>query len=1624
MGTLMMNLRCNFLRGAGSYFRAVQQLFIAAILLFPFLPVLGSPFHDAARSGDDGALRRLISSGANPDVVDKAGLTPLARAAEAGQTEALRMLLLAPASVEAPSAVTPLWLAASAGYVHSMRALLLAGASPERVGGKMQPSSPLQVAATKGHIEAVNLLLKFGADPLRNNAAAENAITLARKAGHKEVALLCEKAALLPMEVPVVPATAIQVTPDQDLTRITRDAPDGAVLLLAPGSYERQLQVVNKSLTILGAAEGKSILLGPEDGKTTAVYVQEGTLHLHGVTLAPPGEKQLALYQQGGQVRLTENHFRKLQDHGVYVVGGKLDVSGCRFEQGQNMAIAGIKNSSIRVQDSQFTDFKKSALFLEDKGVLQVLNCSFQDLQENAVYAKSGGRVLVADSQIRDVKGGGVYGQDLLSLIIRNVELERTSRPLTSMDNQRTVILGCTITESPQALGFYGRSAGPMLVTDNRMSDLKLGVQVELSADEAVAVVGNWLKRMGQGGIYILGQNGEHRVVVAENAVLSFPKVGLFFDQTGRVRVRGNTSIGVGETSMGISLQNGAQALMANNTLGSPNAALNFFKTVPGKTILFREWILGPVLSQNLTPIQGLEHRHYLAAQRNPELKQGLELAVDQIRQAVSETGPDEARLLSEGLAALDRAKAEVRNAAATLSRVMVSVEDQVGRVEKTPVKVYAAEDADLETVLVSKKKGASLYLLPGQYWIVPGDHESLAQRVNLKPAERKRIAPKVEDAIWMNLGVGLSTDTRPILVTLRDSEETRALLPWIRHDGSYVDSVPAMRADVTAPQIKEARKALLEVYASTYAAPKHIEDPAEAAEQKRLFQAQRHFGDALMALVGRPEDLTPISSTFTAETPGLTWKRMATLLSLVEARSGSLAEGELQSWLSSELSVQRVSAAVALARLGDLRGLPVLRAYLRKPDPLWLAEDASWLLLRDASGETLETMRAFLGVLEEAASPERPLQFEPRASAALLYLLAYGNAKDLARVGRYPLSPDHAKWLAAAADDPMPLLSLLVGEEHLRTAAPNHMALFLDRGAAEAKSWAGMLDKLIATHEHRVAANAPGLSVPDRKTAYSKSLNTSMLFQSHLWPNRKLVDFYMPFKGNTTPIRPEATPYENIASYHPWFLEPGMLDFVLREFAKGYRFHLYHLDLVPLESIDAQVQGMAKPPAGYQLYRHVRQLSQGWFMNRKHLLPMGQVPFPFITRYREAPGSVVGGGISGILDLETHWRDNGVEVAIRFRNDFYYHRAAFSMKPARDFKQFPYATQGGRSLIHSVQLRRGTEVFPAQNLRAWDGEAHRFFAKLDSESLADLWVDVELRFLDQPPLQFSESLSWGELALQTRLSRQASDEARGRALQAEGDAQAQLDWANAAVEAGRLDQARQAFLRTIALYPDESLLLSSAAALETRGGLAASLAIVEDGIKRFPRSRVMNGELVRFHYRNDQYGAAINEARKLLGRTPGDHQIRFTLACCLLMENQPTEALQHLKQLPPEFSPFYLHVLRYVAAGLSPEHNAKEEVEALWAYEKLESSSAADKALIRVLLGYGQAWRVLEQKELNLEPVQAYSLSGFRMLLQQKPQEAASQFTLATEQWSDRLEYRLSKQMLQQLQQVKEETP
>lgn len=177
-------------------------------------------------------IRRLVDAGADVNVKNKYGATPIYMASENGQTEIVKLLLAANADVNTAEPIlgtTPLMAACMDGFTEVVKLLLTANpemnivdntngwtaltvasieGNPEvvklllaanadvNIAGKRKGMTPLIAASMRGYTEIVKLLLAAGANinaKMEINGEKNTALQIAETSGNAEIVRLLKE---------------------------------------------------------------------------------------------------------------------------------------------------------------------------------------------------------------------------------------------------------------------------------------------------------------------------------------------------------------------------------------------------------------------------------------------------------------------------------------------------------------------------------------------------------------------------------------------------------------------------------------------------------------------------------------------------------------------------------------------------------------------------------------------------------------------------------------------------------------------------------------------------------------------------------------------------------------------------------------------------------------------------------------------------------------------------------------------------------------------------------------------------------------------------------------------------------------------------------------------------------------------------------------------------------------------------------------------------------------------------------------------------------------------------------------------------------------------------------------
>lgn len=149
---------------------------------------------NAIRQQNADAVDVLIQSGADPNLLNRKGVTPISVAAHKGNIRIMNCLIYAGSNVNAlnSSGSTALIQASHFGNLESVKLLLQCSATADFAN--LKGTTALMRASQEGHVEISRILIHHTADVNRKNLEGMNALMLASQRGHAEMVALLIRA--------------------------------------------------------------------------------------------------------------------------------------------------------------------------------------------------------------------------------------------------------------------------------------------------------------------------------------------------------------------------------------------------------------------------------------------------------------------------------------------------------------------------------------------------------------------------------------------------------------------------------------------------------------------------------------------------------------------------------------------------------------------------------------------------------------------------------------------------------------------------------------------------------------------------------------------------------------------------------------------------------------------------------------------------------------------------------------------------------------------------------------------------------------------------------------------------------------------------------------------------------------------------------------------------------------------------------------------------------------------------------------------------------------------------------------------------------------------------------------
>ncbi|MFD0276378.1 right-handed parallel beta-helix repeat-containing protein [Kitasatospora sp. NPDC127111] len=279
------------------------------------------------------------------------------------------------------------------------------------------------------------------------------------------------------------------VSPDRpgahrSISAALAEAPEGALITVAPGRYEEAL-VLTRAVTVAAgdvgdAGDGGTVEVHAVAGST--VVVDAEAVRLSGLVLSGTDRQAPVLDLRRGQAALDGCRIRGEAWTAVLVwQDATLAARGCWVENPQGAGVVVTSTGASVLEDTEVADAGSSAVVVAERGRLEVRDCRLVRARGNGVCVNGTGAVVVEGTVITGSAKPGVAVEQEARAELRRVTVSGSAAVDAYLTSRgETVLTGCAFEGSAGQAVHVAGGAAPVL----------RGCTVHGAADSGVEVTG------------------------------------------------------------------------------------------------------------------------------------------------------------------------------------------------------------------------------------------------------------------------------------------------------------------------------------------------------------------------------------------------------------------------------------------------------------------------------------------------------------------------------------------------------------------------------------------------------------------------------------------------------------------------------------------------------------------------------------------------------------------------------------------------------------------------------------------------------------------------------------------------------------------------------------------------------------------------------------------------------------------------------------------------------------------------------------------------------------------------------------------------------------------------------
>ncbi|VAW80623.1 hypothetical protein MNBD_GAMMA12-827 [hydrothermal vent metagenome] len=868
--------------------------------------------------------------------------------------------------------------------------------------------------------------------------------------------------------------------PEVNLSDLSVRLKTGDVVKLGPHRYYGQLLVEKKSISVHGAANGKTTLYDP--AIQTLVFVGAGgSIELTNVRFKLGGRSQTAMHIKGGKAVVRSCVIKRSKKQPIYVENGELEVHQCRFSDIGEEVISANGTSKVLIQGSTFTNIKSKAVVIQSNSQATIRKSSFSNIGSIAVLALEKSKVYVVSSEFSDIKNTAMQAEQdsevsvALSSFsnISNFGLIAVKQSIVRVKNSKfknckgIAVVGNKATEisvadsrfnNVEQIVFVGKQGTHVSVSGNRINNAaKTKTAIAVESADSVLISKNLLLNVGE-GISVNGSGG-NSLVVENNTVVNSARSALSFSVAAgaqrasvlsnrfinsrksavllgnKANVNFSKNIVLARTTVAVYVRNNASIQFSDNVVYGVDKSILFHSSASPESRLSRNMLISIILkSARHAEIIPDSQFSYLTA--NAENKRILTADINKLLQTADtvNTFADIARVNSD-IQNLQSRIANLKSQVGQLSSLTVKATDVAGREFVPSYTVYNVYNAIVSRHTANNPVAA---VPPGDYYIKSDIGDRAKKEITLVAGQSGKItitAPKYRVLGLMNFDAkkGWTTSWVPFLFhrtsQLRSNFTTQQYHWASRRSNTTVTDLVAALDQVRAklPNLRSEYSRIASQYKKS----------STGSAKKKLARWDNAISWAhnVLAVAGTEVDAKQLVNLAT-RVPELRVKRLA-LAAYIEKRLGILGKASIVAALKSTNASTQVNAALLLRHFGRAEGDVVLARTVAAAINSKVTANSATVLLSVNKPEILAAMRQVVQAfvkqrqaveLAKSGKVTYPKHLWNAAATASIYLYTWGNSDDAQLAAKLTYRKSQLIALARLVSDPRALADFYLG--------------------------------------------------------------------------------------------------------------------------------------------------------------------------------------------------------------------------------------------------------------------------------------------------------------------------------------------------------------------------------------------------------------------------------------------------------------------------------------------------------------------------------------------------------------------------------------------------------------------